>query len=190
MNITFIIGGSRSGKSSFALKKALQATGPKAYIATAEALDEEMRLRIEKHKAERGDNWNTYEEPLNIPDTIMDLKDKYSVILLDCLTVWLSNILLSAQNSELRIQTAEDSIDKFIAAVLQLKSSVFSQSSGLSNLYLVSNEVGMGIVPENKLARQFRDLAGTLNQKIAEIADEVYQVTAGIPVKIKAQGRV
>jgi adenosylcobinamide kinase/adenosylcobinamide-phosphate guanylyltransferase len=184
MNITFIIGGARSGKSSFALKTVLKAEGPKAFIATAEALDEEMKQRIEKHRAERGNDWNTYEAPLNIPATLMDIKERYNVILLDCLTVWLSNVLLRAQNGEDRTQTVVNSIKELIDA-LHIQKNEQRATKDERWLVIVSNEVGTGIVPENKLARQFRDLAGTLNQKIAEIANQVYMVTAGIPVKIK-----
>jgi adenosylcobinamide kinase/adenosylcobinamide-phosphate guanylyltransferase len=188
LNITFIIGGARSGKSAFALKEAMMVEGRKAYIATAEALDEEMRERIEKHKAERGSDWETREVPLKISEVLLSMKDTYGVVLLDCLTIWLSNILIRTQSTEPRTQTiekgtenketqrAEEDIQELIAVL---------KGSGLCALYIVSNEVGSGIVPENKLARRFRDLAGTLNRKVAEIADEVYLVTAGIPVKIK-----
>jgi adenosylcobinamide kinase/adenosylcobinamide-phosphate guanylyltransferase len=188
MNITFIIGGSRSGKSSFALQEASKLDGQKVYIATAEALDEEMKQRIEKHKAERGSEWDTVEEPVAISSLLLELKNKYSAILLDCLTIWLSNLLIKTQNTELRTQTVEDSIAELIDT-LQKQKKEQRAASDERRLVIVSNEVGMGIVPENKLARQFRDLAGTLNQKVAEIANEVYMVTAGIPVKIKAQGR-
>ncbi len=179
MKIIFITGGARSGKSSFALKEASKAAGQKAYIATAEALDGEMKDRIAKHKMERGDEWTTYEEQIKVSDVLVDLKGKYAAVLLDCLTLWLSNVLLSAEMSSQEHQSPEDSINGFIEGLKGLN------SPDRFNLFIVSNEVGMGIVPENKLARKFRDLAGTLNQKVAEIADEVYLVTAGIPLKIK-----
>jgi adenosylcobinamide kinase/adenosylcobinamide-phosphate guanylyltransferase len=176
MKITFIIGGARSGKSSFALKKASEIEGLKAYIATAEALDGEMKERIDKHRAERGSEWDTYEEPLKLPDILLEIKNKYSVAVLDCLTIWLSNILLRSQTEGPEQQTINESLRNFTGS---LKDPVGLQ------LFIVSNEVGMGIVPENRLARQFRDLAGKLNQEIAKIADEVYLVIAGIPIKIK-----
>ena len=166
--ITFIIGGARSGKSSFALQKASALPGSKAYIATAQALDNEMRERIEKHKKERPEEWMTFEEPLNISALIKDIQDKHDVILLDCLTLWLSNLMLN--NLDL-----EKEIDLFCSSLFTVNSFTF----------IVSNEVGMGIVPENELSRRFRDLSGYLNRKVAEIADEVYLVTAGIPIKIK-----
>ena len=179
MKITFITGGARSGKSSFALKEASKAKGRKAYIATAEALDGEMKDRIEKHKLERSDEWNTYEEQIKVSDVLGDIKGQYGAVLLDCLTLWLSNVLLHAEMDAQKHKSPEDSINEFIAGLTGLA------DTGGCALYIVSNEVGMGIVPENKLARKFRDLAGTLNRKVAEIADEVYLVTAGIPLQIK-----
>ena len=179
MKIVFITGGARSGKSSFALKEASKTKGQKAYIATAEALDVEMKDRIEKHKCERSNEWVTYEEQIKVSDVLLDIRDKYGAVLLDCLTLWLSNVLLHAEMGAQEHQSPEDSINDFIVCLDGLT------GAGGYDLYVVSNEVGMGIVPENKLARKFRDLAGTLNRKVAEIADEVYLVTAGIPLKIK-----
>lgn len=166
--IIFIIGGARSGKSSFALKEASTIPGKKAYIATAEALDSEMKVRIERHKKDRGNNWDTYEEPLKIAEIFREIKDKYNVIVIDCLTLWLSNLIHSNKDIEGEIES-----------FCHLLSTVHC------SLFIVSNEVGMGIVPDNEMAREFRDMTGVLNQKIAETADEVYLVTAGIPVKIK-----
>lgn len=179
MKITFVIGGARSGKSAFALKEASRAKGKKAYIATAEALDDEMKDRIEKHQVERDSDWHTYEEQIKVFDVLMDIKGKYAAALLDCLTIWVSNVLLRAQVAEPGHALPEDIIQSFAEKLDGLK--------GVPgpDLFIVSNEVGMGIVPENKLARHFRDLAGSLNQKVAEAADEVYLVAAGIPVKIK-----
>lgn len=184
--LVLITGGARSGKSSFAMAEASKIDGKKAYIATAEALDEEMQLRIENHKRQRGDDWITYEEPLKIDGVLKDIGDKYSVIVIDCLTLWLSNLLIRTNNTEYRTQTIETEIEKFLDVLNCFKDSPARYlGSGFCCLFIVSNEVGMGIVPENELARQFRDMAGILNQKIAEIADEVYMVVAGIPVKIK-----
>ena len=166
--IVFITGGARSGKSSFALKQASCIFGKKAYIATAEALDEEMRKRIEDHREQRGKEWDTFEEPLMIAEVINKIGDRYETLVLDCLTLWLSNIM----HSDLSI---EAEIESLISALLSHQTSVF----------IVSNEVGLGIVPENEMARKFRDMAGLLNQKIAGAADEVYIVVAGIPLRIK-----
>ncbi|MBF0329523.1 MAG: bifunctional adenosylcobinamide kinase/adenosylcobinamide-phosphate guanylyltransferase [Nitrospirae bacterium] len=166
--ITFIIGGARSGKSSFALKKASDKQGKKAYIATAQAFDAEMKERIEKHKKERSSDWECFEEPLEIAALLKNIQGRYEVILLDCLTLWLSNMMLAEKN-------IEDEIESLVSSIKGNKSSLF----------FVSNEVGLGIVPDNPLARRFRDLAGTLNQSIAAVADEVYFVAAAIPMKIK-----
>jgi adenosylcobinamide kinase / adenosylcobinamide-phosphate guanylyltransferase len=173
VKITFITGGARSGKSSFALKEAPPISGQKAYLATAETLDDEMKERVKRHKKERGEDWDTYEEPLRIADALSDLKSRYSVVIIDCLTIWLSNLICN--NLDCYKEIAD-----FINVLRNSK--LKTQNS---KLFLVSNEVGMGIVPDNELARRFRDLAGQLNQKVAEIADEVYLVTAGIPMKIK-----
>jgi adenosylcobinamide kinase/adenosylcobinamide-phosphate guanylyltransferase len=167
-SITFVIGGSRSGKSSFALERASKLQGSKAFLATAQALDDEMRERIERHKSERSAEWKTFEEPIALPQFIVDKGNKFDVILVDCLTLWLSNLIMNNADVE--------------SAIESLRSAA---APCPSSLFIVSNEVGMGIVPENALARRFRDLAGTLNRRFAEIADEVYLVTAGISLKIK-----
>lgn len=168
--ITFIIGGARSGKSRFALEKASLHSGKKAYIATAQALDNEMKERIEKHKKERSEEWITIEEPLNITALIKNIHTQYDVILIDCLTLWLSNLMLGNKGIETEIET-------FCSSLSTVQCSLFT----------VSNEVGMGIVPDNELSRKFRDMTGYLNQKVAGIANEVYSVTAGIPLKIKQE---
>jgi len=168
--VIFVTGGAKSGKSSFALSEAAKHEGQKAFIATAEALDKEMVSRIEKHKGERGEGWDTYEEPLQIAETIARLTGRYSVIVLDCLTLWLSNAL--HRNADI-----EHEIENFLNILRHKKQDLY--------IYIVSNEVGTGIVPENKLAREFRDLAGIMNQKVAGVSDEVFMMVAGIPVKIK-----
>jgi adenosylcobinamide kinase/adenosylcobinamide-phosphate guanylyltransferase len=167
--ITFILGGSRSGKSSFALERASTISGSKAFIATAQAFDDEMQERIERHKQERSHEWMTFEEQLALPSLISRMHSGYDVILIDCLTLWLSNLMMNNADVEAEIES-------FLS----------SASDCPSCLFVVSNEVGMGIVPENALARKFRDFAGTLNRRMAEIADEVYLITAGISMKIKA----
>jgi len=167
--ITFILGGSRSGKSSFALERASSISGPKAFIATAQAFDDEMKERIERHKQQRSPEWRTFEEHFALPSLIGSMRNGYDVVLIDCLTLWLSNLLMNNADVEAEIKS-------FLSSAIACRASLF----------VVSNEVGMGIVPENALAREFRDFAGTLNRRMAEIADEVYLVTAGIPIKIKA----
>jgi len=166
--IVFILGGSRSGKSGFALERASKLPGGKAFVATAQALDDEMRERIERHKNERSSEWKTFEEPVALPQLITDIGKIYDVLLVDCLTLWLSNLMLNEND-------IEADIESLLSAIAPCPASLF----------IVSNEVGMGIVPDNALARKFRDFAGTLNRCIAAIADEVYLVVAGIPLKIK-----
>ncbi len=166
--LTFVIGGSRSGKSSFALERASAISGSKVFIATAQAFDDEMKERIERHKLERSAEWHTFEEPISIARLIAGSGNDHDVILVDCLTLWISNLMMNDADIDAEI------------------GSFISAASGCnSSLFVVSNEVGMGIVPDNALSRKFRDYAGLLNRRTAEIADEVYLVTAGIPLKIK-----
>ena len=177
--IIFVLGGARSGKSVFAIQQASKISGKKAYIATAEALDEEMQQRIEEHKRQRGNDWITYEEPLKIAEVIKEIDDHYSVIVIDCITLWLSNLI----HTEL---VTSDEINYLMDVLTGNKSKIeMDRPSPESPIFIVSNEVGMGIVPDNEIARRFRDMAGLLNQKIAEIADEVYITFSGIPVKVK-----
>lgn len=176
--IVFITGGARSGKSRFALERANSINGKKVYIATAEPLDEEMRERINMHQEERGGEWLTIEEPLKISGLLRELKGECDVLLLDCLTLWLSNLMGAHKEDSLRGE-----VEEFIKALRDFRD--LSRDLQPSALFIVSNEVGMGIVPENEVARRFRDLAGLLNQKVAGIADEVYLLVSGIPVKIK-----
>ena len=189
--ITFVIGGARSGKSSFVLNEVSTLEGPRAYIATGEALDDEMQDRIRKHKEDRGPEWSTYEEPVEIAKTLSDIKDTYSVVVIDCLTLWLSNVMHKCMASESANKPVEEYIEEFINELKSVSDGTRNPESGIRTtdnglrLYIVSNELGMGIVPENEMAREFRDLTGFLNQKVAAIADEVYLITAGIPLKIK-----
>jgi len=169
--ITFITGGARSGKSAFAEGLALRLPGRRAYLATAQALDAEMLARIEHHRRRRGDAWDTFEEPLAVAELVRKLNGRYDVLLLDCLTLWLSNVIA-------RVATDGD-----VAERVEDLAAAIGTYAGAS--LIVSNEVGLGIVPENPLARRFRDLAGFLNQRIARAADEAYLMASGIPVKIK-----
>jgi adenosylcobinamide kinase/adenosylcobinamide-phosphate guanylyltransferase len=180
--IIFITGGARSGKSTFALKESEKIADKKAFIAPAAPVDAEMEDRIRLHRLDRGEEWDTIEEPLNIAHIIEEMKDKYGVILIDCLTLWISNVILRDAGAE------QEKIQEAIDVLMETIGSLKERSDGggpLSKVIIVSNEVGMGIVPENPLARLFRDMAGRLNQRVAEIADEVYLAVSGIPVKIK-----
>jgi len=170
--IVFITGGARSGKSSFALKEASLVPGRKVFIATAEAIDPEMKERIERHRRDRGAGWETYEEPLHVSKAIEETSERCNVLVLDCLTIWLSNVMWAGPDVQREIENLVGTIKRF-------------SGNSPATLFIVSNEVGMGIVPENGMARKFRDLAGTLNQRVAEVSGEVYWTVAGIPVKIK-----
>lgn len=171
--IVFVIGGARSGKSGFALRAASACPGKKIYLATARALDGEMTERIRKHKEERSGEWATVEEPLGLAGLLREIRGSFDVILIDCLTLWLSNILLDNE------ERLAERIDELVLCL---------EESCAASVYIVSNEVGLGIVPANAMARKFRDMAGSLNQKVAQVADEVYLVTAGMPLQIKPQG--
>jgi len=168
----FVVGGCRSGKSSFALDQANRGKGKNRYfIATSAPSDSEMEKRVELHRHERGEGWNTIEEPVRIHEKIDQCSQKGSVIIVDCLTLWVSNLMFHSYDhaqSERAIKDLENSLEKCDCPV-----------------FLVSNEVGCGIVPENKIARQFRDFAGLVNQRIAQFADKVVMMVAGIEVQIK-----
>ena len=167
MPVILITGGARSGKSARAEMRACQFAGKPVYIATAEALDEEMRQRIAGHRARRGQDWLERETPLELVAALTET-DGGGARLVDCLTLWLSN-LLHAQ----RDWTTEAA--RLTDALVRQKSPVI----------LVTNEVGAGIVPDNALAREFRDAAGQLNQMIARAADEVELIVAGLPMRLK-----
>ena len=172
INLTFILGGCRSGKSGFALLTASAiAADRRVFIATSMPLDDEMKARVARHRAERGAGWTTVEAPLALAEAIAENARNGCVILVDCLTLWISNMLLSTGAPA----AVEARIPHLIRTLAQASCPVV----------LVSNEVGAGIVPENKLARQFRDLAGTANQAVAAAANRVVWVVAGIPVTIK-----
>lgn len=169
--LIFITGGCRSGKSRYALDYANQHYSKKIYLATCEALDEEMAQRIELHKKARGPEWQTVEEPVRIVEKVKQHGDGAEVILLDCNTLWISNLLMQEKN-DLEIMKEAD---RLIEAMKQSPSSFI----------VVTNEVGMGIVPADLLSRRFRDLSGTINQKIAEGADTVIFMVSGIPLFLK-----
>ncbi|WP_448375897.1 bifunctional adenosylcobinamide kinase/adenosylcobinamide-phosphate guanylyltransferase [Fervidobacterium sp.] len=162
-----ITGGIKSGKSTFALKKALEYK-KRAFLATGVPFDGEMKARIQKHKEERGNLFDTYEEPLHVVDILEKVDGQYDVVLFECLTTYIGNLYYY----ELNIM---EFIDKLVDKIASMKSEVI----------VVTNEVGWGIVPENKLARQYAETLGKTNTKLSNIADEVYLVVAGIGVRIK-----
>lgn len=168
--IVLVTGGARSGKSQYAEGRAVALGTRLLYLATGEARDEEMARRIAEHKKRRGERWMTVEEPLEVGRALAERQGKVDCALVDCLTLWVSNLL---------IQRGEESVAKATEDLIQ----------GLPrldfHLLFVTNEVGWGIVPDNPLARQFRDLAGRVNQRIAEAAHEVVLMVAGVPVVVK-----
>jgi adenosylcobinamide kinase / adenosylcobinamide-phosphate guanylyltransferase len=166
--ITLVLGGARSGKSSFAQRLAEGADGDLVYIATAQAFDAEMAERIDRHQSDRGPRWQTVECPLDLADAIAGYQGHGKTILVDCLTLWLSNLVLG---------------DHDIAGAVTSLTNALKVSP--SRIILVSNEVGQGIVPDNALARRFRDEAGWLNQTIARAAGNVWFVTAGLQQRLK-----
>ncbi|WP_300301538.1 bifunctional adenosylcobinamide kinase/adenosylcobinamide-phosphate guanylyltransferase [Ferrovibrio sp.] len=166
--ITLILGGARSGKSRLAEELAQKHDGRLVYIATAEAWDDEMRARIAEHKARRGDRWHDIEAPIAIAEILRALPADTGAVLVDCLTLWLSNLMHA--NRDIAVETAN-----LLAALDAVRFPVL----------LVSNEVGLGIVPENKLARDFRDHQGRLNQAIAAQADHAVFMSAGLSLVLK-----
>ena len=168
MSLTFVLGGARSGKTSYALREAWNRPGDRhVMIATAQAHDAEMAERIARHRAERGEGWTTVEAPLDLAGAVAGL-GAGDVAVVDCLTLWLTNHLLA--EADLGQQVAE--LTRALAA-------------SPAALYVVSNEVGQGIVPDNALARRFRDEAGWMNQAVAAAADRAVLVAAGLPLVLK-----
>lgn len=198
---TLVTGGARSGKSSFAELLAASARRPVTYIATAQIWDEEMAHRVRKHQNQRPSTWKLIEEPLNIHDTLWQLKDDQGVILLDCVTLWLTNLLLAEQTklataSSLDEEKTAPDLSKQAKMFPEIERQIISKVQEVGDLaqeitpqvLFVTNEVGQGIVPENPLARAYRDLAGRSNQILARRADHVYLVVAGYPMELKNSG--
>lgn len=164
-----VLGGARSGKTAFAEQLAIRSGTRPAYLATAEALDAEMRDRVASHQASRAAQFSTIEEPLALSDALIAAAEKHDVILVDCLTLWITNLLVANEDVAL-------AVSELGATLVQLKT---------AKVILVSNEVGLGIVPDNAMARTFRDLTGAAHQRLAEICDDVYFVAAGLPMTLK-----
>ncbi|HYH37961.1 MAG TPA: bifunctional adenosylcobinamide kinase/adenosylcobinamide-phosphate guanylyltransferase [Azospirillum sp.] len=167
-DVTLVLGGARSGKSRYAEGLVTACPGPWTYLATAEAWDDEMRARIDRHRDDRGPDWITVEEPLDLPGALRRHAVPGAAVLVDCLTLWLSNLL-----------GAERDVDAATAELLA------ALDAGEGTVVLVSNEVGLGIVPDNALARAFRDHAGRLHQRVAARAERVRFVVAGLPMTVK-----
>lgn len=180
--IILVTGGARSGKSAFAEKLAAEMGTSIGYIATAQIYDEEMRYRVKLHRERRPENWQTYEAPYWADKAIVEAADSHKVLLFDCLTLYLSNLLCLMPEEELTDDKVYAMLTEQMEKLLAAAQTAVTQGA---TIIFVTNEVGAGIVPENKLARLYRDLSGLANQKIAAAADEVYAVMAGIPVNIK-----
>lgn len=172
--LIFVTGGTRSGKSAFA-EEVTDALGSNVtYIATARAGDGEMMERIALHRQRRPDNWRTVEEPEQVRETIEYWGARSDVILLDCLTLFISNLMLNDEPDNLIVQAAED-----IAAAAK---------AAKAHVVVVSNEVGLSLVPPNQLGRRYQEVVGRANQVLARAADEVYLVVAGMPLDLKEMG--
>jgi adenosylcobinamide kinase/adenosylcobinamide-phosphate guanylyltransferase len=169
MGHVLVLGGARSGKTGFAERLAMRAGQRPAYLATAEALDEEMRERVRSHRQQRGTSFATIEAPLELSQALLDAAETHDAILVDCLTLWITNMIVANAN-------VAEAVDELAATLGALKS---------SRVILVSNEVGLGIVPDNAMARMFRDLAGSAHQRLAEICDDAYFIVAGLPIVLK-----
>jgi adenosylcobinamide kinase/adenosylcobinamide-phosphate guanylyltransferase len=166
----FILGGASSGKSEFALKQC-GATKPRVFVATGQPLDSEMTKRIHSHRRSRGSGWKTLEIPVNVAEWLRREGPHYPVVVVDCMTLWLSNL----QREGLRTRQILSRIKDFPRAVRHVPGLVVA----------VSNELGLGLVPLDSPSRRFRDLSGQVNQLIAAAADEVYWVVSGIPIRLK-----
>ena len=166
--VTLILGGARSGKSRHAESLVDRHPGRRVYLATAEILDDEMAARVKAHRDRRDSDWKTVEEPLELSRALKAETEQGAAVLVDCLTLWLGNLLGKERDAEAEIAGLIDAVHQFGGPVV-----------------FVSNEVGLGIVPDNALARRFRDLAGILHQRLAEKADRVLFVAAGLPLTLK-----
>lgn len=170
--VTLVLGGAASGKSHYAQMLAEDRPGLLLYVATAQAGDEEMAQRIERHRKARGERWQTLEVSQDLAGQLADASGSYAVVLIDCITLWLTNLLLSHEESPEKVWAA---VDAFVASLDRIEAKVI----------MVSNEVGLSLVPEYPLGRVFRDLAGKVNQRLAERADRVCLVAAGLPLELK-----
>lgn len=186
MKSTIILcsGGARSGKSEFAEQLALSLKGRKAYVATGQAFDDEMKDRIKKHQLRRGKEWITFEIPLHLHKNWEKIKNVSDVILIDCLTMFTSNHVFAHGD----INTQEDSnrIESIILEELRLLLQDINNSNDKTVIF-VTNEIGLGIVPENKLARYFRDITGRVNREVASAANKMYLTISGVTIELKSQ---
>lgn len=182
--IILVTGGARSGKSSFAESLCEQRNNSTAYIATSIPFDEEMKDRVKKHKESRPQNWETYEIYKDIYSIIKEISDKHETVILDCVTLLVNNLMFTY---DIDIDKANsDELNKLEDYIKEQLNKLLSEVKN-TNLYfvIVTNELGMGIVPGNKLSRVYGDFVGRVNQQISSQSDEVYFVVSGIPMKVK-----
>jgi len=172
--LALVLGGARSGKSRYGLSLAEKFPAPRLFLATGEARDAEMAARIAAHQAERGPGWETREEPMELTEALSRAQGRYGAILVDCLTMWLANLMLREEMTEKDIEASGQGL---LAELEQITTPTV----------LISNEVGLGIVPESPLARQYRDWLGWLHQQAAKVADLVVLVVAGLPLMLKGK---
>ena len=186
MKSTIILcsGGARSGKSEFAEQLALSLKGRKAYVATGQAFDDEMKDRIKKHQLRRGKEWITFEIPLYLHKNWEQIKNVSDVILIDCLTMFTSNHVFA--HGDINTQEDFNRIESIILEELRLLLQEINNSNDKTVIF-VTNEIGLGIVPENKLARYFRDIAGRVNREVASAANKMYLTISGVTIELKSQ---
>lgn len=176
--IILVTGGARSGKSTFAEKYAAASGQRVSYIATAQVYDSEMQTRVALHRERRPPNWRTYEAPYADENTITEAAAQSDIVLFDCLTLYTTNLMLAADIPASQINRQE--------YILRRLDGLLNAARNTNRIFIfVTNEVGLGIVPDNPLAREYRDIAGWVNQKTAAVADEVYIVISGLPVELK-----
>jgi adenosylcobinamide kinase/adenosylcobinamide-phosphate guanylyltransferase len=183
--LTLVLGGARAGKTTFAEQLVARHAGAVCYVATAEPLDDEMRARIAAHRSSRPPHWTTIESPLEVTAALNNIEQP-SAVLLDCLTLWTSNLLLRELDSD---KITPERAKRAEAAAIEAVTSLLGwQSTTGVALYVVSNEVGLGVTPPYALGRVFQDVLGRLNQRVAAAASEVYLVVAGMALPLKALG--
>lgn len=177
-NIILVTGGARSGKSVFAERYADRLGKTVAYIATAQIYDDEMRIRVDRHQKRRPSNWLTFEAPYHADKALRQAAVQADTVLFDCLTLYTTNLLLADE-------APREPEQRFIYIINEISKLVDAAAAANKTVIFVTNEVGMGIVPDNALAREYRDVAGIANQTIAAKADEVYLVVSGLAVELK-----
>ena len=177
-------GGARSGKSEFAERLALATEGRKAYVATGQAFDEEMIDRIKKHQERRGEIWNNFEVPLHLAKEWQNISQTADVILIDCLTMFTTNHMMA--HGSIQGQQDANQLEATVLTELETLLASINSCEGKTVIF-VTNEIGLGIVPDNKLARYFRDIAGRVNRTVATAADKLFLTISGVTIELKSQ---